>query len=184
VAFDDGAERYDISEMTDDSIAYEDLAGGDPIRFAVHRGALRVAGPIFVENDEAGTVFVIDGDLVIDGPLVLADSGCYVPLWIRGDLDVARLAVLRDAHVFVEGNLRVAGELVVCAKDAAHAIVRGATTAGRWVQFDQRGVLDFGELEPTFVDDADPRLATEVAEIPNKPLAIGEQVFANRDVLR
>lgn len=184
VAFADGQARYDIDEMTDGSIAYDDLTGGDPLRFAVHDGDLRVPGPIYIRNAEPGMVYVIEGSLVVDGPLVLADSGRYVPLWIRGDLEVSQLAVLLDAHLFIEGNLRVAGELVTYLKDAAHAIVLGTASAASWVQFYDRGAIELPGLEPIEVEETDERLAREVAEIPNKPLAIGEQVFARRSVLQ
>ena len=170
--------------MTDGSIDFMDLTGGDPLRFAVHDGDLHVKGPIYVRNPEPGTVYVIEGNLTVDGPLVIADSARYVPLWVRGNLVVSQLAVLLDAHLFVEGNLRVEGELAMYLKDAAHVIALGTASVGSWVRFSRSGAVYLEELEPTMVDETDARLAPEVAAIPNKPLAIGEQVFAGRSVLR
>lgn len=184
VAFEEGTQRYDIDAMTEGSIDFEDLTGGDPLRFAVHAGDLHVTGPSYISNDKPGTVYVIEGDLTVDGSLALADSGCYVPLWVRGNLVVPRLATLRDAHLFVEGDLRVEGELAMYLDDAAHVIALGAATLGSWVCFSKRGEVYLGELEPMLVTENDERLAAEVAEIPNKPLAIGETVFAGRSVLR
>jgi hypothetical protein len=184
VPFDEGAARYDIDAMTDGGIDFMDLTGGDPLRFAVHDGDLHIRGPLYVRNAEPNTVYIVEGTLTIDGPLVLADAGRYVPLWIRGDLVVPRLAVLLDTHLFVEGNLRVAGELVTYLKDAAHVIALESAAVGSWLRFYSRGAIFLESVEAVTLDESDERLAPEVAAIPNKPLAIGEQVFADRSVLR
>lgn len=135
-----GTAQYALLDVSDDSVAYEDLFGGGDFTFAIHDGPLSLPGPLLVRNEEPH-VIVIEGDLVVDGPLVLADNGIYVPLWITGSLIASDLAVFSDAQLFIQGDLRLSGTLVTQTSDAAHLVVHGAATAQTWIRATSRGAV-------------------------------------------
>lgn len=138
----DGCSRYNLIDVSQDSVDYEELFGGDDFEFAVHDGALVVSGPIFAVN-KYGTrnVFVVDGDLVVDGTLALFARELYVPLWVRGTLSAHHLCVHGDAQLFVEGDLRLGGCLVTDLSDAGHLVVHGSTSASAWLKQSTVGAL-------------------------------------------
>lgn len=179
-------ERYSLLEVSDDSIDYDELTGGDPIAFHVHPAGLAVAGPLWIRNEEAGHVFIIEGDLAVEGPLVIGDHGRYVPLWIKGNLTAASLAVLHDAHVFIEGDLRLAGELVTYLGDAGHLVVHGELTAAAWARMSTRGAVYLPESTPEPLQDEplEARLAPAITAIPNRHLAISDHVLDGLPVIR
>jgi hypothetical protein len=140
----EATEKYDILEVTDDSVDLDDLFGDEPDHFFVHDGSLRCRGPLAISHlPEARnrTVFVVEGDLVVDGALSFENSDIYTPLWVRGSLEATNLAALLDACIFVEGDLRVGGVLATYLTDAGHLVVHGAARFGTHLALSHRGAI-------------------------------------------
>lgn len=145
-------ETYDIMAASNGSVGLEELFGEEPEFFQVHHGDLKLSGPQNFElrpDPENRTVFVIDGDLTIDGPLSLVTMDIYTPLWIRGSLTVTDLVLVMDCCLFVEKSLQVKGALVSDLTDAGHLIVHGATSAKAWVQLGNQGCIEFAKEPET-----------------------------------
>lgn len=180
----EGLERYDLLEVSDDSVNYEDLFGGDDVSFFVHDGALTLRGPLQVTNEEPA-VCVIEGDLVVEGSLVICDWDRYVPLWIKGSLTAKDLLLSADAQVFVEGDLKLSGTLVTDTSDAAHLVVHGETEIGTWLRPSQRGAIYLPESTPDPLqgDDLEARLVPELTT-GNRSRTWCERVLAGQPLLR
>ncbi|MBZ4399245.1 hypothetical protein [Myxococcus sp. AS-1-15] len=103
LAADEGLARYDLLGVSDDSVNYEDLFGGGDVNFVVHEGTLSLRGPTYVGNEDP-LVCVVEGDVIVDGPLVIRDVGVYVPLWIKGSLIARDLLLSDESQVFIEGD--------------------------------------------------------------------------------
>ncbi|WP_426748596.1 hypothetical protein VZQ01_19185 [Myxococcus faecalis] len=147
LATEEGLERYDLLEVSDDSVNYEDLFGGGDVNFVVHEGTLSLRGPTYVGN-EYPLVCVVEGDLIVDGPLVIRDVGVYVPLWIKGSLIARDLLMSDESQVFIEGDLKLTGNLVTNVTDAAHLVVHGEVQVGAWLRPSQRGAVYLPESMP------------------------------------
>lgn len=182
----EGRARYDLLSITDDSVDYDDIFGGDPISFFVHRGDLAVPGPLVIGNDESRAVFVIEGSLEVAGALVVKHSGSPAPLWIRGNLVAGNLAVVMNAHLLVERNVTVAGELAVMLRDSGHFVVGGSLSTGTSIaaSFDGVILLPDDSVEPLSGDELEARFSAEVLEIPNRPLAIALVASRGESLLR
>ena len=137
---DEGRARYSLREISDDSVDYDDLFGGADFEFAIHDGDLALAQPLHVRHSDP-QVIIVDGDLVVDGALVLSDNGVYVPLWVTGALVARDLGVFCDAHLFVREDLRLEGQLVTMTYDAAHLVVHGEVRASAWLRMSSRGAV-------------------------------------------
>lgn len=180
-----GFERYDLLEVSDDSVNYEDLFGGQEVDFVVHDGPLTLTGPTFVRNESPG-VCVIEGDLVVDGPLVISDLDVYVPLWIKGSLIARDLVLSDDAQVFIEGDLKLTGNLVTHGTDATHLVVHGEAQLGAWLRTSPRGAIYLPEStpEPIEGDALAARLAPTLNPQSGFRQALCEHVLAGRPLLR
>jgi hypothetical protein len=180
-----GLERYNLLEVSDDSVDYEDLFGGNEVAFVVHEGTLTPGGPTYVGNEEP-MVCVIEGDLIVDGPLVIRDLGLYVPLWIKGSLIARDLLLSDEAQVFIEGDLKLTGNLVTNCTDAAHLVVHGEAEVGAWLRPSHRGAIYLPESvpEPIEGEDLAARLAPTLASPPNRSDALCEHVLAGQPLLR
>jgi hypothetical protein len=53
------------------------------------------------------TVYVIDGDLVVEGPFAFENLDVYTTLYVTGSVKAARMVVTWDASVFVGKSLTV-----------------------------------------------------------------------------
>ncbi|MCP3141873.1 hypothetical protein [Pyxidicoccus xibeiensis] len=177
-------ERYNLLEVSDDSVDYEDLFGGLEVDFVVHEGTLTLSGPAYVRNEDP-LVCVIEGDLIVDGPLVIRDD-VYVPLWIKGSLSARDLVLSNDAQVFIEGDLKLTGNLVTYGTDAAHLVVHGEAQVGAWLRPGQRGAIYLPESvpDPLEGDALLARLAPTLDPRKNLPLALCEHVLAGQPLLR
>lgn len=180
-----GFERYDLLEVSDDSVNYEDLFGGQEVDFVVHDGTLTLSGPTFVRN-ESPVVCVIEGDLVVDGPLVISDLGLYVPLWIKGSLIARDLVLTDEAQVFIEGDLKLTGNLVTHGTDATHLVVHGEAQMGAWLRTSLRGAIYLPESTPEPIEGEAlaARLAPTLDPDKNFKQTLCEHVLAGRPLLR
>ncbi|QSQ18823.1 hypothetical protein JY651_26050 [Pyxidicoccus parkwayensis] len=180
-----GFERYNLLEVSDDSVNYEDLFGGLEVDFMVHDGTLKLSGPAYVSN-EAPMVCVVEGDLIVDGPLVIRDLDIYVPLWIKGSLRARDLVLSYDAQVFIEGDLELTGNLVTSGTDATHLVVHGETRIGAWLRPSHRGAiyLPASTPDPIEGDALTARLAPTLDPRRNFPLSLCEHVLAGQPLLR
>ncbi|MFP2907001.1 hypothetical protein ACLESD_18540 [Pyxidicoccus sp. 3LFB2] len=180
-----GFEHYNLLEVSDGSVDYEDLFGGQEVDFLVHDGTLTLSGPAYVRN-ESPAVCVIEGDLRIDGPLVISDLGLYVPLWVKGSLYARELLLSDEAQVFIEGDLELTGNLVTLCTDAAHLVVHGEARMGAWLRPSQRGAiyLPASTPEPLEGDALAARLAPTVDARGGLRQTLCEHVLAGRPLLR
>ena len=58
-------------------------------------------------GEEEDTVYVIDGDLTVDGPLSFENLDVYTTLFVTGKVTVRSLLCLQDSCLFVGGSLTV-----------------------------------------------------------------------------
>ncbi|WNG18550.1 hypothetical protein [Cystobacter fuscus] len=180
-----GLERYNLLEVSDDSVNYEDLFGGNEVAFVVHEGTLKLSGPTYVGNVDP-MVCVIEGDLIVDGPLVIRDLDLYVPLWIKGSLSARDLLLSADAQVFIEGDLELTGNLITDGTDATHLVVHGEARVGAWLRPGHRGAiyLPASVPDPIEGDTLAARLATTLVSHANRSLTLCEHVLAGQPLLR
>ena len=180
-----GLARYDLLAVSDDSVNYEDLFGGNEVGFVVHDGTLALSGPTYVCNQEP-MVCVIEGDLIVDGPLVIRDLDLYVPLWIKGSLRARELVLSHDAQVFIEGDLKLTGNLVTYGTDATHLVVHGEAQVGAWLRPSHRGAIYLPASMPDPIEGEAlaARLAPTLDPRGNLALSLCEHVLAGQPLLR
>jgi hypothetical protein len=178
-----------------DTFEFDALYGEDPERVFVHRGDVAVSGATRIGNGhhkgygENGLVYLIDGNLTVDGPLYFYNEGYYVALLVTGSVTAGDLFCSSECWLFVAGSLTVSNLLVTDLYECGSLRVRGATTAGAWLDTDRdvdirlRGDRDHGGLVaadpaavllPEFLDE-DSRIATD---------ALFAAAFAARPVTR
>lgn len=95
----------------------------------VHTGAVRVPGDLYLIDGDGAGVFVVDGDLTVDGALRYRQDHAGGAVVVTGDLRVGHLLVERQARMLVLGAVHAAGVVVCDLADAAMVEVRGAVTA-------------------------------------------------------
>jgi uncharacterized protein (DUF736 family) len=180
-----GLERYDLLAVSDDSVNYEDLFGGDEVAFFVHQGPLTLDGPTYIRNKDP-MVCIVEGDVIVDGPLAIRDFDLYVPLWIKGSLIARDLAVGADAQVFIEGDLKLTGNLVTYGNDATHLVVHGEAQVGAWLRPSQRGAIYLPEsiAAPLEGEALDARLVPTLAAPTTSPQTWCEHVVNGQPLLR
>ncbi|MFC4065924.1 hypothetical protein [Actinoplanes subglobosus] len=146
VPLDDVRDRYDLGEISQDSVYLEDLYGEEPEHFFVHHGDVAVDGPLVAEDDsgdEISTLYVIDGDLTVDGPAVFRNGDSNTALYVTGSVTVRSLVCLNHGQFFVGGSLIVEDLLFTGLDDAGHLVVHGPVTAGAWIEAAGRGAIYF-----------------------------------------
>ncbi len=142
--------RYDLLEATNDSVDYEDLFGDVPEHVMVHEGSVSADGLVSLRGWDARegsqqTLYVIEGDLTINGTLVFAQSDICTTLWVKGTLRAQRVALASSA-VLIVGALIVDDVLLTNLEDAGHLIVHGPCEARVWLDLWFRGSIELDEL--------------------------------------
>lgn len=151
----DEAEDHDFLAATNDSVGYEDCFGGDPSHVMLHEGSLRIAGLVELNGwkaarDAQQTVYIVDGDLIVDGALVFDQSDIMTTLWVTGALRATRVACASTAMLIVGGVLEVADLLITDLEDAGHLIVHGPLVAPTWIDLAQgRGCIELAHAPQT-----------------------------------
>lgn len=146
VPFEEASEKYSIEEVTLDQL--DDLFPDDPEHFHVHKGDVVAEGPFvvgYVYEEDDLTVYVIDGDLTIDGPLVFRQADAYAALFVTGNLTCTNAYVAWDAQLFVGGSMTVTGLLATYITDAGHFSIKGSLSAGHWLEAGDRGCFEIGK---------------------------------------
>ena len=125
-----------------DVFEFDALFGEDPERVFVHRGTIAVSGATAIGNGhhegygENGLVYLIDGDLTVDGPLYFYNEGYYVGLLVTGSVTAGHLFCSCECWLFVGGSLTVSNLLVTDLYECGSLRVQGSTTTGAWLDRD------------------------------------------------
>jgi hypothetical protein len=150
---------FDFGEATNDSVHYEDTFGETPEHLMIHEGNVAVAGPVELSGWDAPkgaqqTVYIVDGNLDIAGPLAFSQSDIMTTLWVTGDLTVDRLVTFGSAMLIVGGTLAVKEVAATYLDDAGHLIVHGAFVAPTWIDLARgRGCIELSRVDTAFVSD-------------------------------
>jgi hypothetical protein len=122
-----------------DDFEFDALFGDDPERVFVHRGDITVSGTIAIGNGhhdgygEDGLVYLIDGDLTVDGPLHFYNEGYYVGLLVTGSVTAENLFCSSECWLFVAGSLTVSNLLVTNLYECGSLRVQGSTSTRAWL---------------------------------------------------
>lgn len=137
--FEEALETYAI-----DPDDIESLTDGEPAEHAmVHHGDLVVDGPCPIQGEDY-TLFVIDGDLIVNGGFGFSSADVYTTLVVTGSLTARGLSCLWDTLLIVGRSVRVDEVLLTYITDAGVFSVKGSVSAGAWIAADDRGQVDFG----------------------------------------
>lgn len=139
----EATERYDIGAASNGS--WDDLDARfaeEPECFFVHQGDVTAEGPLVMGNgpdESVDTVYVIDGDLTVNGPMRFMSMDVYTPLYVTGSITARDLLCLWDCNLIIGGSLTVGGLLMTELTDWGTLVVRGATSARAWLEWSDRG---------------------------------------------
>jgi hypothetical protein len=136
------AETYDLMELSGGDVSLDNLFGEVPEQFYLHKGNLRVEKKLNLyggPSEPEPTVYVIDGDLTVDGPLVFENMDVYTTLLVTGSLRAKRMSLTWDACLFVCGSLTVDDLLFTYLTDAGNLVVRKQISAKLWLEAGGRG---------------------------------------------
>ena len=142
-------ERFEF-DLTDDdppegfNIALSDVFGEDPQEIFVHEGDVSIAGDVRIgANGDYAGVYVIDGDLEVNGLLqfVQVDGGAV--LLVTGSLRATHLSVEQEAQLWVGKHVAVEGYILAGVSDAGGLAVKGETHAEALIVTDRES-LGFG----------------------------------------
>jgi hypothetical protein len=143
-------ERYNLLEISNYSVNLADLFGEEPEYFQVHHGDVTVDGALLLGDDfspAASTLYIIEGDLRIRGPLSLQNGDSNTSLYVTGSVFVKDLVCLRHSQLFVGRSLAVEELLVTNLNHAGHLVVHGPVSAGTWIEAGGRGEIS-GTVSP------------------------------------
>lgn len=148
VPYDEALERYEFDDEIGD--AFGDFFADDVHQVYVHTGSSHIPqhlDVVSIWNEPphcGGDLYVLDGDLTVDGVLRIRESeqGALV---VTGDLEVAHLVVEGDAQLHVLGSLFVGGVLVCDFSQTGTIHVDGPVTVQAWIALDDWGWPDFNE---------------------------------------
>jgi len=144
VDFATAKKKFDIEKLTDNDVSLDDLFPDAPEEFFVHRGNLVVKGELELQADPSSpdrTVYVIDGDLVVDGPLLVQNHDVYTSLFVTGSVRAKSIAVTWDAALFVEGSVEAHDLVFTYLTDAGHFVAKKGVKSKVWLEAGGRGVI-------------------------------------------
>lgn len=126
-AFGAADDVYSFSEVSEDW-QLEDLFGDEPEHVFVFHGDLQLTKlSVNVSGDDAG-VYVIEGDLTVDGPLEITQTDGASVLYVTGDVSAKSIKLADQAHLWVGGELNVEGDTDLSDLEDAGALVVGGET--------------------------------------------------------
>lgn len=123
---DDAMARHGVGDLLEAAGwdgAGEDLFGGPP-EVRVHTGDVVIDGP-FAMYAQGNGVFILDGSLTVNGPLVFTAADMYTVLVVTGDLRVRDLVQAWDTQLAVKGKTTIDGALFIDVSDAGFSIFEG-----------------------------------------------------------
>ncbi len=174
ISYDLANERFHL-DASDDTppdgfgIAVSDAFGEDPEHVFFREGDVKVAGDLAIgaTGDYAG-VYVIDGNLEVDGLLDFTQIDGAAILLVTGNLKAKNLAVAQEAQLWVAKNVEVAGYVIAGVSDAGGLAVKGLCTAKAVIVTDSE-MVSFGKKPKALViarsegildEDEFPKVAT------------------------
>lgn len=160
VPFAEASERFDFMAATNDSVDYGDIFPDEPEHLMVHEGDVKTRGVLVLDGMKLtgaarDTVYIIDGDLELDGPIVFQQADVATTLWVTGNVRAKRLALTSCGMLIVGKSLEIAELVLTDLEDAGHLIVHGSMTAPTWIDLAQgRGAIELGTQPATrFLSD-------------------------------
>ena len=116
VPFEQAAETYDLDRFTED-MDFRDMFGDPPETVFVAKGAVKLS-EIKLDTMQYAGVYIIEGDLVVDGAFEFAHSDGAAVLCVIGSVTADSLSISGEAHLWITGELTVEGELTNELSDA------------------------------------------------------------------
>ncbi|MCF2533599.1 hypothetical protein [Yinghuangia soli] len=152
VPVEEALKQYDMAAANNrTSWEVDEYFGEEPEHFLVHRGDLAIDGALALGNapdEDDDTVYVIDGDLTVSGPLTFCNADVYTTLYVTGSVVAQDLVCLWDSLLLVGRSLTVRNLLATSLYDPAALVVKGPVSARTWLEMGGRGCIYFG-VEPT-----------------------------------
>jgi hypothetical protein len=147
VPVEEALERYDMAEASNrTSWDVDEYFGEEPEHFYVHRGDLAIDGALELGNgpdEHEDTVYVIDGDLTVSGPVTFLNMDVYTTLYVTGSVVAQDLVCLWDSCLFVGRSLTIRNLLATSLTDPGALVVKGQTSAHTWLEMGGRGCIYF-----------------------------------------
>lgn len=169
--------RYHLAEIDETpprgfDVAVEDIFGEDPEVVFVHKGEVHHGGDVIIGAvGEYAGLYILHGDLQVDGLLAFTQVDGGAVLYVKGNLRARNLAVAQEAQLWVSGNLEVTDFVLAGVSDAGGLAVKKATTAkaivvtdASTVSFGKRPKARVIERHKGILDDDEPfprELATD-----------------------
>lgn len=144
-SLEDLSESYDFSEALDGD-DLETFFGEPPERAHLLKRDVTVTGPIQL-GDEGPGIWILDGNLTVDGTLTFSAADDHNLLLITGDLTCTNLSVQDEADLLVLGSLRVSGVFLSSNSDGGNTIVHGNENEVSAIVLCNHG-------EPRFLDES------------------------------
>jgi hypothetical protein len=144
----EGRERYSLIDISDDSVDLEDQFGDEPESFLVHEGDVVLDGSLVLTGGE-NTLYVIDGNLTVNGPVSFKNGDANTSLYVTGSVTVRSLICRWHSQFFVGNSLVVGDLLVTDLADAGHLVVHGSVSARAWLELAGRGAIYVDVSEAT-----------------------------------
>lgn len=137
-------QTYVIEERSQGLIDPEENFPEEPSHYFVATGDIVIDGPIGfgAEDDDDATVYVIDGNLTVRGPLSATQGDFYGVLLVTGSVTCEDFESMWDGQVVIGGGLTVSRLMVTNLGDAGVLVVRGPVSAGTWLEISGRGSID------------------------------------------
>jgi hypothetical protein len=123
----------------------EEIMPDEPEWAWVHEGDVRVEGALEITGTLDGddvACFIIDGNLVVDGPLLFSQDDFHSALYVTGNLECKNAALEHECELIVGKKLVVEQLLYTFLSDAGH-LIAGGLQAKYWLNEWFRGAIYF-----------------------------------------
>jgi hypothetical protein len=162
----EASKKYRLARFTED-IDVDDMFGEAAELVFVAKGTVKL-DRIELATDQYAGIYIVDGDLVVDGPIDFAHADGAAVLCVTGSVKAASLAISDEAHLWVAKDLVLSGPLVNKLSDAGGIQVLGKTKsvdakpakAGKPVKAATKVhpvIAKVAPVEPISIDEADKR---------------------------
>ncbi|MFM9700925.1 hypothetical protein [Streptomyces europaeiscabiei] len=144
VPWEEAVKRYPF--LVGPDLEFDALFSEEPAHVFVHDGDLVVVGGVAVgcgiddvsEREDVEAVYVIDGNLTVEGTLDFYNSGYYPTLCVTGSVAAENLVCESECVLLINGALRVDNLLVTNLYEAGLLSVEGPSSVGAWLQLEIR----------------------------------------------
>lgn len=149
VPFEEALERYNMAEASNNTDwDVDDYFDEEPEHFHVHRGDLVVDGALTLGNgpdEDEDTVYIIDGDLTVSGPVSFLNMDVSTTLYVTGSVVAQDLVCLSDSCLLVGRSLTVRNLLATSLTEEGTLVVKGPVSAHTWLEMGARGCIYFAD---------------------------------------